>query len=133
MIADTHELIPGRPDSGLLIVADHASSRVPEVLDLGICPTVLDRHVAIDIGVAPLVRLLAARLDTTAVVARLSRLIVDFNREEDAPGLIPHLSDGLPVPGTAAIFPQRRGASPTPSHLPYNGARAGLVEDTATA
>src|SRR3546814_12588617 len=103
MIADTHELIPGRPDSGLLIVADHASSRVPEGLDLGICPTVLDRHVAIDIGVEPLVRLLAARLEATAVVARLSRLIVDFNREEDAPGLIPHISDGIAIPGNAEI------------------------------
>src|SRR3546814_18428740 len=108
MIADTHELIPGRPDSGLLIVADHASSRVPEGLDLGICPTVLDRHVAIDIGVEPLVRLLAARLEATAVVARLSRLIVDFNREEDAPGLIPHLSDGIAVPGNAALCSPRR-------------------------
>src|SRR3546814_9370404 len=74
MIADTHELIPGRPDSGLLIVADHASSRVPEGLDLGICPTVLDRHVAIDIGVEPLVRLLAARLEATRSEEHTSEL-----------------------------------------------------------
>src|SRR3546814_9279010 len=88
MIADTHELIPGRPDSGLLIVADHASSRVPEGLDLGICPTVLDRHVAIDIGVEPLVRLLAARLEATAVVARLSRLIGSEEHTSELPTLM---------------------------------------------
>src|SRR3546814_19831557 len=102
MIADTHELIPGRPDSGLLIVADHASSRVPEGLDLGICPTVLDRHVAIDIGVEPLVRLLAARLEATAVVARLSRPIGDFNRAEGGPGRDPPISDGIHIQGTSA-------------------------------
>src|SRR3546814_17113904 len=118
MIADTHELIPGRPDSGLLIVADHASSRVPEGLDLGICPPVLDRHVAIDLGVEPLVRLLAARLEATAVVARMSRLIVDFNREEDAPGLLPHHSDGFALPGNAATCSPRRRAPLTRQHPP---------------
>src|SRR3546814_11455079 len=81
---------------------------VPEGLNVGICPTGLDRHVAIDIGVEPLVRLLAARLEATAVVARLSRLIVDFNREEDAPDLIPHVSDGIAIPGNAALCAQRR-------------------------
>ncbi|API58990.1 N-formylglutamate amidohydrolase [Tardibacter chloracetimidivorans] len=133
MIVDTHELIPGRPDSGLLIVADHASSRVPEGLDLGICPTVLDRHVAIDIGVEPLVRLLAARLEATAVVARLSRLIVDFNREEDAPGLIPHVSDGIAIPGNAALCAQRREDRLIRYHRAYHGALAGLVEENAPA
>src|SRR3546814_559255 len=112
---------------------DHASSRVPEGLDLGICPTVLDRHVAIDIGVEPLVRLLAARLEATAVVARLSRLIVDFNREEDAPGLIPHISDGIAIPGNAALCAQRREDRLIRYHRAYHGALAGLVEENAPA
>ena len=45
-------LILGNPrPGGILVVGDHASNRVPEDIDLGIDPALLDEHVAIDIGV----------------------------------------------------------------------------------
>ena len=37
---------------GILVVSDHASNRVPEGIDLGIAPNLLEQHIAIDIGVA---------------------------------------------------------------------------------
>src|SRR3546814_21185876 len=72
-------------------------------------------------------------LEATAVVARLSRLIVDFNRAEDAPGLIPHISDGIAIPGNAALCAQRREDRLIRYHRAYHGALAGLVAETARA
>jgi len=86
---------------GILIVADHASNHVPADIALGIDPAILDRHVAIDIGVAPLTRALCASLGCGAILAGVSRLVCDLNREEDAPGLVPLASDGIPIPGNA--------------------------------
>lgn len=86
-------------DSPALIVGDHASNHVPADIDLGICPTLLDQHVALDIGVAEVAALLTERLGCTAILGGVSRLVIDLNREEDAPCLIPHNSDGRIIPG----------------------------------
>jgi predicted N-formylglutamate amidohydrolase len=86
---------------GMVIVADHASAHVPGDIDLGIAADVLTRHVAIDIGVAPLAQALCDRLDCDAILGGVSRLVCDFNREEEAPGLFPIASDGIAIPGNA--------------------------------
>jgi len=87
----------GEASGGILIVADHASAHVPPDIDLGIAPEVLTRHVAVDIGVAPLATLLCSRMGCDAVLGGVSRLVCDCNREEDAPGLIPLSSDGIDI------------------------------------
>ena len=89
----------GEARGGILIVADHASAHVPDDLDLGIAPEVLTRHVAVDIGVAPLAGALCGRLGCDAILGGVSRLVCDCNREEDAPGLIPLSSDGIDIAG----------------------------------
>ena len=100
--ADDAFLAIGTPArGGVLIVADHASARVPDDIVLGIDPAVLARHVAIDIGVAPLAAALCAAIGCAAVLGNVSRLVCDFNRAEDAPGLVPIASDGIAVPGNA--------------------------------
>ena len=86
----------------LLIVADHASAHVPQDIDLGIDPALLGNHIAIDIGVAAVSRLLAAQLGGTAILGGVSRLVIDLNREEDAPGLLPVMSDGHVISGNRA-------------------------------
>lgn len=83
----------------LLIIADHASAHVPADVDLGIDPVLLRNHIAIDIGVAEVSALLAAKLECTAILGAVSRLVIDLNREDDAPGLLPVMSDGHPIPG----------------------------------
>lgn len=90
----------GEPRAGdILVVSDHASNRVPADIDLGIDPALLDEHVAIDIGVAAVAERMAAQAGTAAFLGNVSRLVCDFNREEDSPALIPHASDGHAVPG----------------------------------
>lgn len=96
--------IAGSGRHGILIVADHASARVPADIDLGVDPSVLTRHVAVDIGVAPLAAALCEALGDDAggcgaVLGHVSRLVCDCNRDEDAPGLIPLESDGIAIPG----------------------------------
>lgn len=91
----------GSATGGILIVADHASNHVPADIDLGVDADVLTRHVAIDIGVAPLAEALCGRLGCTAILGGVSRLVCDYNRSEAAAGLVPRSSDGIDIPGNA--------------------------------
>jgi predicted N-formylglutamate amidohydrolase len=87
---------------GVLLIGDHASAHVPDDIDLGIEAALLGNHIAIDIGVAEVAALLveAGAVDA-AILGGVSRLVVDCNREEDAPGAIPIASDGHAIPGNA--------------------------------
>lgn len=91
-------------DDRVLTVVDHASNRVPPGIDLGIDRALLDTHIALDIGAAAL----AHALGYPAFLANVSRLVIDFNREEDAPGLVPRASDGVVIPGNADCDPRTR-------------------------
>lgn len=90
----------GEPRAGgILVVCDHASNRVPDDIDLGIDPALLNEHVAIDIGVAEVAERMARIPGIAAFLGHVSRLVCDFNREEDAAAVIPHASDGHEIPG----------------------------------
>ncbi|AMK23607.1 MULTISPECIES: N-formylglutamate amidohydrolase [unclassified Sphingobium] len=86
-------------DLNILIIADHASAHVPDDVDLGIDAGLLNDHIAVDIGVAEVSVLLAEELRCKAVLGGVSRLVIDLNREDDAPGLLPVMSDGHVIPG----------------------------------
>lgn len=87
---------------GILLIADHASALVPPDIDLGIDPALLSNHIAIDIGVAEVAALLieGGAVDA-AILGGVSRLVVDCNRDADAPGAVPIASDGHAIPGNA--------------------------------
>lgn len=92
--------IVGTPHfGGVLVVSDHASNRVPEGIDLGIDPALLDQHIAIDIGVAGVATRMAERMGTAAFLGNVSRLVCDYNRDEGVPAIIPAASDGHAIPG----------------------------------
>jgi predicted N-formylglutamate amidohydrolase len=57
---------------------------VPDDIELGIDPALLGQHVALDIGVAGR-RAHGAQPGIAAFLGNVSRLVCDFNREEDAP------------------------------------------------
>lgn len=87
---------------GILLIGDHASNHVPDDIDLGIDPALLTNHIAVDIGVAEVAALLVADGAVhAAILGGVSRLVVDCNRDEDAPGVLPIASDGHAVPGNA--------------------------------
>lgn len=113
--------------SPILLIADHASNHVPEDIDLGIAPALLDEHIAVDIGTEALTRALAARLGASAVLASVSRLVIDLNREADALGLIPVQSDGHEIPGNRELSKIEREARIRRFYEPYHDAVAGLI------
>ncbi len=104
---DCFHLIAGDQTSPFLLIGDHASNHVPSGIDLGIRDVLLDTHIAVDIGVAPLGRALCAALHCPGILGGVSRLVVDLNREEDAPHIIPIASDGHAVPGNALSHADR--------------------------
>jgi predicted N-formylglutamate amidohydrolase len=93
--------IAGPDTSPFLLIADHASSRVPEGIELGLMPKLMEEHIALDIGVDPLGRQICSALGCPGILGGVSRLVVDLNREEDAPHIIPIASDGHAIPGNA--------------------------------
>ena len=94
------EYNPANTQSARIVcVADHASNFVPEDVPLGVPPSLLNEHIAIDIGVEGVVQRLAHRHDMPAHLATVSRLVIDLHREEDHPGVVPSESDGHLVPG----------------------------------
>ena len=119
--------IAGEAASGLLLIADHASNRVPADIDLGVPIEVMGQHVAIDIGVDPLGRALCARLGCPGVLGGVSRLVIDLNREEDAAGLIPEASDGHPIPANVGKGAAERGVRIGRFWRPYHDRISELI------
>lgn len=99
--------LEGDRSGGMLLIGDHASNHVPADIDLGIAPELLGLHIAIDLGVAELAAGLNARIGCPAILAAVSRLVVDLNREEDAPHIVPIASDGHAIPGNALSHDER--------------------------
>lgn len=104
--ADAFRILGEPQPGGILIVADHASNRVPGDVDLGIAPELLDEHIAVDIGVASVADRMV-RPGTAAYLGNVSRLVCDLNRDREAPGVVPETSDGHPIPGNRLTTVER--------------------------
>jgi predicted N-formylglutamate amidohydrolase len=115
-MSDAADIIEGKQQD-ILLLCDHASNAIPADVDLDIAPDVLDLHIAVDIGAGPLTRNLAARLDCPAILATVSRLVIDLHREPDHVSLIPHRSDGHLIPGNDRVD---RAARIARFHAPYH-------------
>jgi predicted N-formylglutamate amidohydrolase len=115
-MSDAAEIIEGSRQD-VLLLCDHASNAVPPDIDLGVAPELLHLHIAVDIGAGPLTRSLASALDAPAILATVSRLVIDLHREPDHVGLIPHRSDGHTIPGND---PVDRAARIARFHAPYH-------------
>ena len=114
--------IAGDAATGMLLIGDHASNHVPAGIDLGIDPALLNEHIAIDIGVDPLGRALCAAVGCPGLLGPVSRLVIDLNREEDAPGLIPAASDGHRITGNVLLSDEDRAQRVERFWRPYHGA-----------
>ncbi len=117
--------LPG--DADVLLIADHASNSVPPGIDLGVDPALLETHVAIDIGTEALAESLAASLGAPAIIATVSRLVIDCNREPDAPDVVPRASDGHVIPGNLALSAAERELRIDAIHGPYHAAIAARI------
>ncbi len=122
------EMIEGRDELGLLVLADHATNRLPARYgDLGLDPAAFRRHIAYDIGVEALTRTLCARLKAPGVMSCFSRLLIDPNRGEDDPTLIMKISDGAVIPGNYPLAPEDATFRLDHFHRPYHAAVSGAI------
>ena len=111
----------------VLLVADHASNAVPRGTDLEIDAALLANHIAVDIGTADLTRALATALDAPAVIAGVSRLVIDCNRDPAVADVIPAVSDGHDIPGNLRLTPAERARRIDAIHTPYHAAIAAEI------
>jgi predicted N-formylglutamate amidohydrolase len=107
--------------SPFLIVADHAGNIVPRALgQLGIPEAELERHIAWDIGIAAVSRLLADKLDATLVQQNYSRLVIDCNRAPGSETSIPEISELTPVPRNIGLSENQKAARAREIFRPYH-------------
>jgi predicted N-formylglutamate amidohydrolase len=115
--------------SPIVIICDHASNHVPaEYGELGLDRNALGRHIAWDIGAAAISELLAARFRAPAILAGVSRLLIDCNRHFEDPSLIPATSDGTAVPGNQSLAQAERETRWRRWHQPYHQAIRDTIE-----
>ena len=107
--------------SPFLIVVDHAGNRVPRSLGrLGVPEAELERHIAWDIGVAAVSRVVANALDATLIRQNYSRLVIDCNRTPGSETSIPGISELTPIPGNIGLSEARRTAREQEIFRPYH-------------
>lgn len=126
-MSDAHREVAGA-STGLLVVVDHASNRVPADIDLGIAPELLAKHIAWDIGAEALGRALCARLGCPGLFGNVSRLVLDLHREPDSPALIPASSDGHAISGNEGLSDAERQARLDRFWRPYHARLSALVQ-----
>ena len=117
------EILEGDDSLGLVLLADHATNHLTEEYHhLGLPQEAFSRHIAFDIGIEPLTRALAQKLNCPAVLSRFSRLLIDPNRGEDDPTLIMKISDGAIIPGNYPISAEEWESRLETWHRPYHRA-----------
>jgi predicted N-formylglutamate amidohydrolase len=128
------EIIPGDVSAGCILLGDHAANKLPpDYGSLGLPVTALERHIAYDIGIEPLTRALAARLNIPAVMSCFSRLLIDPNRGEDDPTLIMKISDGAIITGNHPISTEEWDRRISHYHRPYHQAVSDMITEVAEA
>jgi predicted N-formylglutamate amidohydrolase len=120
----------GDYNRGVVVICDHASKTIPpELNDLGLSAADLERHIAWDIGAADIAIFLAARFKLPAVLAGVSRLVIDCNRDPADPAAIPTEVDRTPIPGNANLTVWQKAERMSRWFVPYHNA----VEEMMTA
>lgn len=113
----------------MVIICDHASNRVPAGYgDLGLPAASFERHIAWDIGAAGISEILARRFNAPAILATVTRLFIDCNRQFEDPGLAPAVSDGIEVPANRDLPPDEHTKRWRTYHQPYHAAIAQAID-----
>jgi predicted N-formylglutamate amidohydrolase len=110
-----------RGASPLLLVADHAGKAIPRALGrFGVAAPGWERHIAWDIGVAGVGRILADALGAMLIQQNYSRLVIDCNRPLGAPTSIPEISELTPIPGNVGLTDAEKEVRAREIFWPYH-------------
>ena len=106
--------------SPYVLLCEHASNHIPARYDgLGLDAGELQRHIAWDIGVAPIARQLSQALDAPLVLSGYSRLLIDCNRPAGVPTSIPDISETTAIPGNIGISSDERAYREATFYWPF--------------
>ena len=121
MDAPAFHKIKARRKTPLFIFGDHASRVIPKSYsDLGITGDDLTRHIAYDIGTQTIIEALCDHFGCGGIMAGVSRLLIDCNRDVRSEGLIPKISDGTIIPGNQNISAAERAERIERYYAPYH-------------
>ena len=90
--------------SPFLFTSDHYGRLIPQRLgDLGLPASELERHIAVDIGIAGVAERLSDQLGAHLIAQRYSRLVIDCNRPPHVASAIPLISEATTIPGNEGL------------------------------
>lgn len=129
MTEQAFRIVNARGPAPLIFICDHASNRVPpEIGDLGVAAAEMQRHIAWDIGAAAVTEILAERFNAPAVLATVSRLVIDCNRNWGDANLVPEVSDGTEVPANRGLGEAEKRRRWQSYHQAYHTAIDAAIE-----
>ena len=115
--------------SVFFLTCDHGGRAIPRRLGrLGLSEPDTMRHIAWDIGIAGVGRLLSSLLDAALIVQTYSRLVIDCNRDPAVPSSIPDLSEDTEIPGNRSLTPAGRTARVQAVFRPYHDRIAAALD-----
>ena len=124
------EIIPASTPSPVLLVCDHAGDRIPlKLQEHSLPPEDMARHIAVDINAELVARVIAAEMNSTLVIQRYSRLVVDVNRPESSSELMPKISDETLIPFNQNISASERKARLDEIYFPYHNRIHELLDE----
>lgn len=104
-----------------VLICDHASKLIPNALDnLGLSLQEQNRHIAYDIGVGAVTKIIAETYGIEAILANYSRLVIDLNRPKDDPTLIRQLYDHTLIRGNMGLTAEMVAERITLIYDPYH-------------
>jgi predicted N-formylglutamate amidohydrolase len=107
--------------SPFFFAADHAGKRMPPRLgSLGLSAAECERHIAWDIGIAQVSRLLSRSLDAFLILQTYSRLVIDCNRSPAVASSICEVSESTAIPGNRHIAAADRARRVAEVFDPYH-------------
>jgi len=120
--------------SPFVLVCDHASHFIPPAYgDMGLTETERLSHIAWDPGALAVSRRLSARLDAVLIASRISRLVIDANRDTDSPGLIWTLSEATRIAANENLPAGERQHRIEAYYRPYHAAIEALLDERQEA
>lgn len=115
--------------SPFVILCDHASNAIPAAYgDMGLTATERASHIAWDPGALDVSRRLAELLDAPLIASNVSRLVIDANRDPDAPNLIWTLSEATRIAANENLPEAERQHRVAQFHRPYHDAVTALLD-----
>lgn len=109
--------------SPFVLVCDHASRRIPaQYGDMGLTEAERSSHIAWDPGALAVSQQLVTLLDAPLVASTVSRLVIDANRDLNAPDLIWTLSEATRIAANENLSDEERQFRIKAYHQPYHDA-----------